>query len=113
MNFRDKVKQQLELIHSNLNNSTATKGPGNLMPKFNKKEANNIYTLDNRLDHELSFQQTSDSTGEEEDDECGSDQVPTPEKRPDIIPSMQPSRKYLKLPNKIYQARGLKTARVK
>lgn len=83
------------------------------MPKFNKKEANNIYTLDNRLDHELSFQQTSDSTGEEEDDECGSDQAPTPEKRPDIVPSMQPSRKYLKLPNKIYQARGLKSARVK
>jgi hypothetical protein len=63
-----------------LNNSATDRNPETLVPEINGDFLNNIYTLDHRLDEELSFNRSGPS-GEEEEE--STKDIPVPHQHPE------------------------------
>lgn len=79
------------------------------MPQDVSIEDNNLRTLDNRLDHELSFQQSTTSTCEEENSK---ESPPLPEQRP-VLLSKEEYRIRKRLDRPIYHPSGIHSARLR
>lgn len=74
------MQEQLELFQSRLNNSATDRNPETLVPETKGDFLDKIYTLDHRLDEELSFNNSGPSG---EDEEESTKDLPVPHKHPE------------------------------
>lgn len=102
------MQKQLEIYNSKLHTSSGEKTSARLMSDTQVKNANHMHTLDNRLDYDLSFNQSNSSNYEEESTK---DAPPVPEKKPVFVSSSQVFRKHPKIDRTIYHPHGIKSAR--